>query len=164
MNKPVKPKPTNIGPALHVAGKRLADSQLKAQVLKVADEVFDRYVAGESFQTIAKSLPFAVQGWKLRQTLMESEETRETYANANILRSHNLVEGALDLAADAAKEGDFKAAIDTRLKVAAKLNAMDYGDRSKVEHTGAGGGPIKLLALTDDQLLAIAAKGMEASK
>lgn len=145
---------TNVGPALHVAGKKLAEAQLKAQVMEVADEVFDRYVAGESFQAISQTLAFPVPGWKLRVILMESEETRTTYENANILRSHNLVEGALDLAADAAKEGDYKVAIDTRLKVAAKLNAMDYGDRSKVEHTGAGGKAIEIkadLSLTAEQ-------------
>jgi hypothetical protein len=49
-------------------------------------------------------------------------------------------------------------AIDVNLKVAAKLNAAAYGDKSKVELTGANGGPVKLLAMTDEQLLEIAAK------
>jgi len=156
-----KPKDNRFGTALHKLPERTAAQQLKADVLAVADEVFDRYVWGESFQAIADTLPFKVAGWKLRQILMESEETRETYANANILRSHNLIDAALDYGRQAAAIGDaagLKAAIDTNLKIAAKLNAA-YNDKATVEHTGANGGPIKLLALTDEELLKIAAQG-----
>ena len=152
MNK----RPTNIGPAMHVEAKRKADAALKAQVLIIADEVFDRYVYGESFQAIADTLPFNVPGWKLRQILMESEETRETYANANILRSHNLVESALDFGRAAAAQGDaagYKVAIDTNLKVAAKLNAA-YNDKASLELTGRNGGALEIkadLTLTAEQ-------------
>lgn len=158
-----KQKPTNIGPALHVEPKRKAEAELRAKILAVADEVFDRYVWGESFQAISTTLPFQVPGWKLRVVLMESEETRDTYANANILRSHNLIETSLDYGRQAAAQGDaagLKVAIDTNMKIAAKLNAA-YNDKATIEHTGQGGGPIKLLAMTDDELLAIAAKGMQ---
>lgn len=150
--------------ALHREAMRLAADELRLQVLEVADEVFDRYVWGESFQAIAETLPFKVQGWKLREILMTEEDTRETYANANILRSHNLVDGTLDLgrlAAAIGSESGLKVAIDTRFKVAAKLNPAEYGEKSKVEHTGQNGGPIKLLALTDEELLKIAAQGMK---
>lgn len=156
-----KQKDNRFGTALHKLPERTAAQQLKADVLAVADEVFDRYVWGESFQSIADTLPFKVPGWKLRQILMESEETRETYANSNILRSHNLIEAALDYGRQAAAIGDssgLKVAIDTNMKVAAKLNAA-YSDKATVEHTGVNGGPIKLLALTDEELLKIAAQG-----
>lgn len=155
-----KTKPTNIGPALHLQAKREAEAALKAKVLEVADDVFDRYVWGESFQAIADTLPFKVPGWKLRQILMESEETRELYANANILRSHNLVDAALDYGRQAAAIGDasgLKAAIDTNLKIAAKLNTA-YNDKASLELTGKDGGPVKLLAMTDEDLLKIAAQ------
>lgn len=152
MNK----RPTNIGPALHVEAKRLADAKLKADVIAVADDVFDRYVYGESFQAIADTLPFKVPGWKLRQILMESDETRPTYENANILRSHNLVEAALDFGRAAAAQGDaagFKVAIDTNLRVAAKLNAA-YNDKASLELTGKNGGALEIkadLTLTAEQ-------------
>lgn len=158
-------KPTNIGLALHTEPERKARADQKAKVLAVADEVFDRYVWGESFQSIADSLDFKIAGWKLRQILMESDETRETYANANILRSHNLVEASLDYGRQAAAQGDaagFKVAIDTNLRIAAKLNHA-YSDKATIEHTGQGGGPIKLLAMTDEELLKIAAQGMKES-
>lgn len=154
------------GTALHKIPERTAAEQLKIDVLAVADEVFDRYVWGESFQAIADSLPFQVAGWKLRQILLESEETRETYANISILRSHNLVDAALDYGRQAAALGDaagLKAAIDTNLKIAAKLNAA-YNDKASLELTGAGGGPVKLLAMTDEDLMKIAAQAAEKAK
>lgn len=153
---PKKGKPTNIGCALHVEPQRKAADQLKADILAVADEVFDRYVWGESFQAIADSLPFKVAGWKLRVVLMESDETRDTYANANILRSHNLVEASLDYGRQAASIGSeqgFKVAIDTQLKIAAKLNAV-YNDKALLELTGKDGGALEIkadLTLTAEQ-------------
>lgn len=160
-----KGRPTNIGPALHIEPRLKAAEELKQKILDVADEVFDRYVWGESFQAIADSLKpeIKVAGWKLRQILMESEETRETYANANILRSHNLVEASLDYGRAAAAigtESGYKVAIDTNMKVAAKLNAA-YSDKAKLEVTGENGGPVKLLSMTDEDLMRIAAQGMK---
>ncbi len=157
-------KSNKPGKALHKVPERTAAEQLRADVLAVADTVFDRYVWGESFQAIADSLPFEIQGWKLRQILMDSKETSERYATVGIERAHNLVDAALDYGRRAAAIGDasgFKVAIDTNLKVAAKLNASDYGDKSKVELTGAGGGPVKLLAMTDEELMKIAAQGLK---
>lgn len=143
-----KNKDNRLGTSLHRLPHKAAAEQLKAQVLDVADEVFDRYVWGESFQAIADTLPFKVPGWKLRQILLESEETRETYANANILRSHNLIEAALDYGRQAASLGDaagLRTAIDTNIKIAAKLNAA-YNDKATVEHTGKNGGAIEVVA------------------
>lgn len=147
--------------ALHRQPERDAAAELKAQVLAITDEIFDRYVWGESFQAIADSLPFKVQGWKLRQILMDSDETVDQYSMAGIERAHNLVDAALDYGRRAAAIGDssgLKVAIDTNLKVASKLNAGAYGDKSKVELTGANGGPVKLLAMTDEELMKIAAQ------
>jgi hypothetical protein len=152
-----KQKDNRLGTALHKLPERTAAEQLRADVLAVADEVFDRYVWGESFQAIADSLPFKVPGWKLRQILMDGEETRDQYAMAGIERAHNLVDAALDYGRTAAALGDaagLRAAIDTNLKVAAKLHASAYGDKSKVEHTGANGKAIEIkadLSLTAEQ-------------
>lgn len=143
--------------ALHRLPERTAAEQLKADVLAVADAVFDRYVWGESFQAIADTLPFKIPGWKLRQILMDSEETREQYAMAGIERAHNLVDASLDYARRAAAIGDsagLRVAIDTNLKVASKLHAAEYGDKTKVEHTGANGRAIEIkadLSLTAEQ-------------
>ena len=161
MTKQQKERP---GTALHKVPERTEAEQLKADVLAVADDVFDRYVWGESFQAIADTLPFKIQGWKLRQILMESDETAQTYANIGIHRAHNLVDATIDYGRRAASIGDaagLRVAIDTNLKVAGKLHAAEYGDSKKVELTGAGGGPVKLLALTDEELLRIAAQELK---
>lgn len=149
-------------PPLGIAPHRQAAALLKAQVIAVADEVFQRYVEGESFVEIAKSLPFAVPGWKLRSILMISEETRDLFATAAVSRAHNLVESAIDYGRQAATIGDaagLRTAIDVNLKVAGKMAPREYGDTKKVELTGQNGGPIKMVALTDEQLMEIAAKG-----
>ena len=157
-------KPTRKTPstALHKLPERIAADQLKADVLAVASEVFDRYVWGESFQQIADTLPFKIHGWKLRQILMQSKETADQYAMAGIERAHNLVDATIDYARQAAALGDaagLRVAIDTNLKVASKLNAVEYGDKTKVELTGKNGGPLQLLAMTDEELLKIASQG-----
>jgi hypothetical protein len=159
-----KQKDTRLGTALHKLPQRTAAEQIKADVLAVADQVFDRYVWGESLQVIADSLPFKVQGWKLRQILCDSEETREQYAMAGIERAHNLVDAALDYGREAAALGDaagLRLAVDVNLKVASKLHAAAYGDKSKLELTGANGGPVKLLAMTDEELMKIAAQAVK---
>lgn len=145
------------GTALHLDPKRVEAAKLKAQVLEAAEHVFDEYVFGKSFQQIADELPFEIQGWKLRQILMDSEETCDQYAMAGIERAHNLVDASIDYARRAAAigtESGLRVAIDTNLKVASKLHAAEYGDKTKVEHTGANGKAIEIkadLSLTAEQ-------------
>jgi hypothetical protein len=152
-----KTKDSRYGTALHKIPERTAAEKLKAGVLEVADEVFDRYVWGESFQEIADTLPFKIAGWKLRQILMDSEETADQYAMSGIERAHSLVDAALQYGRRAAAigtESGLKAAIDVNLKVASKLHASAYGDKTKVEHTGANGKAIEIkadLSLTAEQ-------------
>lgn len=134
--------------APHIEAKRRANAALKAQVLDVAEEVFDLYVAGQTFAEIAAKLDFEVEPWKLRQILCESEETADHYSQLEIIRSHNLVDETIRLAREAAALGDaagLRTAIDTHLKVAGKLNSA-YNDKASVEHTGKNGGAIEIVA------------------
>lgn len=156
-HSPMSANDTNrFSTALHRIPERSAAQKLRDDVLDIAEEVFDRYVYGESFQAIADSLPFKIAGWRLREILMESEETRETYARASTLRSHNLVDAAVEFGYKAAKVGDaagLRVAVDTCLKVAGKLNAA-YNDKASLELTGKDGGPVKVeadLSLTAEQ-------------
>ena len=162
------PKKLRVPPKLgaHFKEKVDAHAQLKADVLKHSDDVFDRYVYGESFQAISESLPFKIQGWKLRDMLMSMDETKETYARSGILRSHNLIDASIDYGRKAASIGDaagLRVAVDTNMKVAAKLNAFDYGDKSKLELTGKNGGALEIkadLTLTAEQAFERMVKGM----
>lgn len=138
---------------LSAQAKRIAMSEreeaLRAQVLDLADDIFDRYVWGESMDAIAASLPFKIPGWKLREVLMTDESTADLYANAMTIRSHNLIEASIDYGRQAAAIGDsagLKVAIDANLKVAAKINPRTYGDLSKVELTGRDGAAMEVKA------------------
>lgn len=165
--QPPKKRWVPEGGAPHTRPRRQAAAELKQRVLDASDEIFDRYVLGESMNSIAQSLPFKVPDWKLRTILMESEETRDLYATSAINRAHALVEQALDHGRLAAALGDasgLRTAIDVNLKVASKLAPRQYGDTSKVELTGKDGGPLKIVALTDEQLMEIAARGREATE
>lgn len=148
-----KPPPTNTGPSLHVLARKAEREQFRLSVVALADEVFDRYVAGESFYTIAASLPIKIQGWKLREILLSSEETADAYAHAHIHRSHAAFEEVFDLVKEAKAEGDYKTAIDASFKIAAKLNQA-YSEKSSLELTGKNGGPLQVkadLSLTAEQ-------------
>lgn len=150
------------GGALHRKPVRDEAANAKRKLLDMADDIFDRFVSGESLDAIAQTLPVKVPGWKLRTILMDSEETRELYASAVVHRAHALVERAIEHGVNAAALGDaagLRTAIDVNLKVASKLMPAAYGDTKKVELTGANGGPMKIVALTDEQLMEIAARG-----
>lgn len=158
---PKKPWAPEPGGAPHTKVERDAQRILRAQVMKIADQIFDRYIDGESFYQIAQSLPFKCPSWKLRTILMEDEATRDLYENAALNRAHGLVESAVDYGRQAAAIGDaagLRTAIDVNLKVASKMAPREYGDSKKVELTGANGGPIKMVALTDEQLMEIASR------
>ncbi len=145
--------------------QRIADEReaTKHHVLAMAEDIFERYMAGESMRLIAESMPFKISANRLRDILLNNPDTREAYADIHIHRSHSLVEAAVDYAREAGMLGDaagLRVAIDANLKVAAKINARDYGDKSRVELTGKDGGPVKMVALTDEQLMEIAAQGV----
>jgi hypothetical protein len=139
--------------AIKQALRQPADAEL-AYVLRYADDIFSRHVHGESFATIAKSLPFAMAGWRLREMLLTHEETKDRYLNLATLRAHSMVEEAVEYGRQAAQGGDYKTAIDVNLKVAAKLAPQEYGDKGKLELTGRDGGPLEVkadLTLTAEQ-------------
>jgi hypothetical protein len=136
------PYPTDrfkLNTPLHLQLERDERAKVRASVFALADEIFDRYVGGESFAAIARSLPFKIEGWKLRQMLMHSDETRDRYAMCGIERAHALVDSAIEYGRNAAllgTESGLNVAIGVNLKVAAKLHSAAYGDKSNLEVTG----------------------------
>ncbi len=139
-----------------------------------ADLLMDLYVQGWSFQRMAQELEtkfpeVAISPSRLRNAVLESQRGRELYAAAMVDRSHMLVEAALDAADKAARTGDsggFRTAADIRLKVAAKLNPKEYGEKSSVMLHGTGkDGAIKtehVEQASDAALEAIVAQHMKA--
>jgi hypothetical protein len=129
------------------------------------DEILERYAAGESMGSIAASMQdrFPMSAWKLRDIIVTNPEHFASYSQARLHRAHSLIDEALDVVNDARKIGDtagLKVAFDGYIKVASKLAPREYGEKAKVELTGEGGGPVKLLALTDDELMRVAANGL----
>lgn len=139
-----------------------AREKAREEVLAKADEIFERYIHGESMKAIFASMRFPLPDSVVRTILMTAPETMERYQNANVMRSHYLVESAVEFGMQAAAIGDsagLRVAVDTAFKMASKLNQAQYGDANKVELTGKDGGPVKLLALSDEDLMKIAAQG-----
>ena len=150
-----RPPPRKTSPANEV--KLAARDALRTQVLEQSESILNRYIEGESFDAIAKSLPFPCTGASIHYILRFAEETAALYASALDMRADFLAEQAIDYAKKAAQCGDpsgYKVAIDTNLKMAAKLNAKRWGDTSKLELTGKDGGALEIkadLSLTAEQ-------------
>jgi hypothetical protein len=153
-------KPLNKKVPPHKEAEHAERERQLARVRAVAEELFDRYIRGERFYDLAAELLPDVPLTRLRYLLSVHDDLIEGWSAAVLERSHYMIEENLAHAKMAAAVGDpagLRVAIDTHFKMAAKLNA-DYGDKSKVELTGKDGGPVKLLAMTDEELLKIAAQ------
>lgn len=159
---PAKPKP----PLVHEQLRQQREMR-RQKVLDRLDEILELYALGHSFEQIIGLLQLNESPNYVRQILQTTcyKEFVAAYKN----RAHSLVEKAVDVARQSIAIGDaagYRVAVDTFLKVAAKLSPEDYGDKSRVEHTGRDGGPIKLQAstLSDDELAAIVARGNQAQE
>jgi hypothetical protein len=150
-----RPVPPHQQPA-----RAARDLQEKA-VLAVSETLFKRFVDGEALLTVASDLVPEIPSWRVRSIITSCPQLVERYDAALTERAHNLVEQAVAYGSTAAQIGDsagLKVAIDVNMKVASKLAPNHYGEKTKMELTGKDGGPVKLLAMTDEQLLEIAAK------
>jgi hypothetical protein len=143
--------------------KRFLADQARLVVSGRIDDILERYAGGESLESIGASLPVGMSAWKLRDIMLTTPELSERYHQVRQHKAHNLMDSALDVAKNARDLGDaqgLRLAVDTYIKVASKIAPREYGDKAKVELTGEGGGPVKLLALTDDELMRVAANGL----
>lgn len=112
------------------------------------DALLDRFVEGESMIALAQYctelLGFRVSHAQLRQSITATVEGVAKYNAARQHVAHRLMDEALQHADTALRNGDFRAAIDTKTKLAAKLNPAEYGDKSQLEIGGIkGGAPIQ---------------------
>lgn len=137
--------------------------------------LMDLYVQGQSMHAIALLLEEAfpaisISPSRLRAAILECPRGRELWAQSMIDRSHMLIEGALDAADKAAQTGDsggYRTAADIRMKIAAKLNQREYGEKQSLLLHGTGkDGAIKTEtqpeAMTDEALMRVIAAQREA--
>jgi hypothetical protein len=153
-------KPLNRKVPPHKEAEHAERERQLAELRAVAEELFDRYIRGERFYDLVQELVPGVPLTRVRYFISVNDDLQEAWITSRMERSHYMIEENLQHAKMAAAVGDpagLRVAIDTHFKMAAKLNS-EYDDKSKVELTGANGGPVKLLALTDDELLKIAAQ------
>lgn len=132
-----------LKPPLHAYG------ELQERVLARWDSIVALWAEGDSFVTIVSKLSMECSPASLRQAIALSPELVGQLNAVLALRSDSMVEQAVDWARDAARTGDpsgLKVGIDTFLKVASKVSPERYGDKSRVELTGANGGAIQTKA------------------
>jgi len=121
-------------------------------VRKHANEIMARWAAGESLEKIGQSLEHKVSAMQIRLAIRNDEQLHERWAAVREHRAHYLIEAAADDARYAAASGEYKAAADIRMKLAAKLAPELYGEKATIAHTGADGGPIQsTVTLTPDE-------------
>jgi hypothetical protein len=135
-----------VGNLVH-AMQRDAQQMRLAAVLERQDEIFELYMCGHSFEVAVQMLGMTESPNYVRLKLWE--HAHDQYLMATKARAHNLVEKAVDVASLSTRLGDaagMRVAVDTYLKVASKISPEDYGDKTKIEHTGKDGGPIETKA------------------
>lgn len=116
---------------------------------KIVDAICSRLMDGESLQAICRSAGMPSRVTVLRW-LGANEAFRTQYARAREAQAEALADEIVAIADD--EEGDVQRSrlrVDARKWVAAKLLPKKYGDASRVEHTGADGGPIETRELSD---------------
>jgi hypothetical protein len=78
--------------------------------------------------------------------VFRNPEFEQAYARARLEQAHVLAERAVMVAEDARPEDVAVARLrfDAQRWFAGRLDPKNYADRTKLEHSGAEGGPIKL--------------------
>lgn len=113
-------------------------------VLDRLDEILELYSSGHSFEQIVPLLKMTESSHFVRHVVCTY--AHKEYARAAKDRAHALVEKAVDVARQSIAIGDaagYRVAVDTFLKVASKMAPEEYGDKARIEHTGADGGPMQ---------------------
>ena len=151
MTKQRKTLDARPGSMKHSVGSKIADK---------VDAVLELYSHGYSFQAIVQELNLPVTSIQLRTHIREQHVS--AYEQALVHRAHEMIERNAEDAAKASANGDssgLKTAIDTRFKLAAMYAPEEYGERKRVEITGANGGPLKMENMSDEALAKIAQQG-----
>lgn len=124
-----------------------------------ADAICQRMALGESLRKICRDEDMPAESTVRLWAVSDRAGFYAQYARARASQMEAMAEDIIDIADD--KEEDPQRArlrVDTRKWLMSKIAPKVYGDRTRHELTGAGGGPIKtqdLSRLSDEQLAAL---------
>lgn len=131
---------------------------------EIADSICERLISGDSLRTICDSEDMPGKSTVCRW-LATNEAFRDQYARAREMQADILADETLDIADDSrndwmekyGRDGDqigwqvnqeaigrSRLRVDARRWYAGKLAPKKYGERVTQEHTGEGGGPVKV--------------------
>lgn len=115
-------------------------------------EIIRRLSKGEPLAQICRTpgFPDPATIWKWREG---DEALEQSIARARLLGFDAIADEAFEIA-DTGNPEDVQRAklrIETRLKLLAKWDPKRYGERIATEHTGANGGPIKVLKISGEE-------------
>ncbi len=107
------------------------------------DAILALWSQGMSVRAAVKKLELPIESNDVHSVVWTSEELIGKWRAVSEYRAQALIEAAADNAQLCAASGDFKAAGELQLKLAAKTAPRLYGDKATVEHVGPHGGPIQ---------------------
>lgn len=125
---------------------------------ETADAICQRLIEGESLRTICKTEGMPAASTVFRW-LSERKSFQEQYARAREAQADHLAEEILQIADDGENDtyevdGETRTnqdvvarsrlRVDARKWLASKMAPKKYGEKVTQEHTGEGGGPVKM--------------------
>lgn len=125
----------------------------------VADEICRRMALGESLRKICRDDGMPDESTVRLWAVSNRNNFYPQYARARASQMEAMAEDIIDIADDKSEDPQrARLRVDTRKWLMSKIAPKVYGDRTRHELTGAGGGPIKtqdLSRLSDEQLAAL---------
>lgn len=123
--------------------ERIRPGRPSSYTLATAIVICDRLSQGETLTAICDD-PAMPSSSMVYRWLEAHSEFREAYARARELQAHAIADAAVAEALRAEDAALGRLAFDARKWFASKVAPKVYGDKVTQEHTGPGGGPVKL--------------------
>lgn len=115
---------------------------------EIASDVLERIAAGESLRQICVSEKYPAEATVRLWAIEDREGFSARYARARELQAERWAEEVLEIAdgrcTDMVSVMSARLRVDSRKWLLSKLLPKRYGDSTKIEHTGAEGGPLQI--------------------
>jgi hypothetical protein len=115
---------------------------------KIAAEILERIASGESLKSICRGEHLPAEATVRAWALDDKKGFSARFARAWEIRAEALAEDVLEISdgscADMVDVQRAKLRVDSRKWLLSKMLPKKYGDSTKIEHTGAEGGPLAI--------------------